>query len=302
MHVVVPLSGVESRPAVVAFDEGGAVVLVLENEMDVAALRALTHALGQLDQEGFGSIVENRMDGVEAEPVEVEFLDPVERIVNEEFTHLLDARVDGRAPWRVVPVGEGLRRNNMDVGAFRTEMIVDDVKQHHEAGRMGGGDEGLQVLRAAIGIGRCEWQYAVITPVPPAGESGDRHDLDGGDAEVSQVAQLADGRAKRAVRGEGANVQLVDDRLLPWAADPTVVVPDIGGRVHDYAGAVHVLRLLARCGIRNAHAVRQDEAIAHARMGIVGHQLVPAVVAGAHGMAQVALVQFDQNGLMRRRP
>ena len=112
-------------------------------------------------------------------------------------------------------LGEGLRCDDVDVGAFRTEVIVDDIEQHHEPARMGGVDEGLQVFRAAIGIGRREGQHAVIAPVPPAGKSGNRHDLDGSDAEIDQMVQLADGGAKRAFRCESADVQLVDDGLLP---------------------------------------------------------------------------------------
>ena len=213
-----------------------------------------------------------------------------------------DLRVDGRTPGRVVPLREGLRRDGVDIGAFRTEVIVDDVEQHHEAGGMGGVDERLQVVRAAIGVGRREGQHAVIAPVPPARESGDRHDLDGGDAEIDQMAELADGRAKGAFRREGADVQLVDDRLLPWAAGPGVVAPDIGGRIDDHAGAVHVLRLMARSRIGNPQAVRQDEAVARAGTRLAGDEFVPSVVDRLHGMASRTIIQLEQDGFMRRRP
>ena len=59
--------------------------------------------------------------------------------------------VDRRAPGRLVPVGEGMRRDGVEVGALGPEMVVDDVEQDHQAARVGGVDQRLQVLRPAIG-------------------------------------------------------------------------------------------------------------------------------------------------------
>ena len=41
-----------------------------------------------------------------------------------------------RAPRRLVAVGEERRRDAMQVVAFRTEVVVDDVDQHHEPARV----------------------------------------------------------------------------------------------------------------------------------------------------------------------
>ena len=198
------------------------------------------HPLRQFLEQRPVGVVEDRVDRVEAEPVHVEFVDPVERVVDEEFAHRGDQRVDGLAPGRMVPVGEGLRRNDVDVGAFRAEVIIDDVEQHHDAGGVGRVDQRLEVVRAAIGVGGRVGQHAVVAPVAVTREGGDRHDLDRRHAEIGEVAEPVDGGTEGAFRGEGADVQFVDDRLRPRAAGPAVVAPGIGAGIDHRARPVDI--------------------------------------------------------------
>ncbi len=55
--------------------------------MDLAIARRRAHPLGQLVQQVLGAVVQDRMHRIEPQAVEVEFLDPVERVVNEELAH-----------------------------------------------------------------------------------------------------------------------------------------------------------------------------------------------------------------------
>ena len=271
--------------------------------MDVPVGRRRAHPLGQLLQQMLRAVVEDGMHRVQPQAVEVELLDPVEGVVDDEFAHRAAVRpveVDRRAPWRLVAIGEGLRRNRVDIGAFRSEMVVDDVEQHHQPAGVGGFDQRLQVLGPAVGGIRGVGQHAVVAPVPAAGKITDRHDLDRGHAKRDQMVELADRGAERALRRKGADVQLVDDRLLPGAAAPADVAPSVGRWIDHLARPVHVLRLIARGRVGNAQAVRQHEAISRTGAGAIGDEFVPALAGRLHG-GRLA-VQLDLNLPVRRRP
>ena len=71
-------------------------------------------------------------------------------------------------------------------------------------------DEAAQIVRRAVEPRRREQVDAVVAPAELAGELGDRHHLDDRDAESRERRQLLRGRRPRALRREGADVQLVD--------------------------------------------------------------------------------------------
>src|SRR5690606_23300858 len=132
--------------------------------------------------------------GVEAQAVEVIFLEPIERVVNEEVAHQLAPlaiEIKRSAPGRVVPlIEEGWRVAAQEV-TFRSKMVVDDIEQYHEAARVGGIDQTFERLRTTVGgIGR-KGQHTVVAPVAITGKLGDGHELDGGDAERTQVVEAA---------------------------------------------------------------------------------------------------------------
>ena len=112
----------------------------------------------------------------------------------------LAVEVDRRAPRRLVPLGEELRRVRVQVVAFGAEVVVDDVEQHHEPARVRGVDEALQILGRAVGrVGR-ELQHAVVAPVAAAGKVGERHELDRRDAEIGEVVEPPLDAGERAFR------------------------------------------------------------------------------------------------------
>ncbi len=123
--------------------------------MDLPVRKFRTHAFRQFHQHvSFGEFVPDLVDRVEPEPVEVEFLQPVERVLDEEAPHRVLLVGDRRTPRRV-PLGveevPGVETEIIPVG---TEMIVDDIEQHHQPVAVRGIDEGLHVLRRAVSLVR----------------------------------------------------------------------------------------------------------------------------------------------------
>ena len=72
--------------------------------MDLAAGQRRPGALGDLGDDVLFAVVEDRMDGIEAQAVEVIFLEPVERVVDEEVAH----RPARRAPSKLRPAPQGV--------------------------------------------------------------------------------------------------------------------------------------------------------------------------------------------------
>jgi hypothetical protein len=78
--------------------------------------------------------------------------------------------------------------------AARADVVVDDVEDDAQTGAVGGVDEARQAVRAAIGrVGGREVD-AVVAPPVVAGELGDRHELDVGDAQLGQRREPGCGR------------------------------------------------------------------------------------------------------------
>src|SRR5690606_9916104 len=135
VDVVVPLRGVEPVREI-----AGAVVVVLEDEMDGTILDPGAHGGRELGQDVGIGIVEDRVDGVEAEPVDVELLEPVERVLDEEVADraaLRAVEVDPVAPGRAVAPGEELRVG-AEIVPLGSEVVVDDVEEKGEAARVAG--------------------------------------------------------------------------------------------------------------------------------------------------------------------
>ena len=175
--VVVPLRAILSARRVDAgIEQAHAVVVVFQHQMDRAAARGrqIAGRRAQFTQQhglaGLGDCV-NRIEPQAVEPV---LLEPVQRIFNREGADLRDTIVDRLAPRRLRRHVEPGRIAGQIV-TFRPEMIVDDVEKHHQPAQMRFVDQRLQVFGPAIGAVRRIQQHAVVTPVAPAGEIGDRH-------------------------------------------------------------------------------------------------------------------------------
>src|SRR5262249_44989672 len=71
-------------------------------------------------------------------------------------------------------------------------------------------------------------------------------------------------------------------------------------RVDDLARPVHVLRLIARGGVRHAQSVGQHEAIASTGAGAIGHELMPSCAETLHWHRLAIELNLDCG--MGRRP
>jgi hypothetical protein len=124
-------------------------------------------------------------------------------------------------------------------------VVVDDVDEHAEAPGVARVDQGLQPVGPAVGVVRRPQVDPVVAPAPAAGELDDRHELDGVDAQLDQVVEVVDGTGEGPGGREGADVQLVEHRVLERAPPPRRVGPGERRGVDELGRAVHVVGLAA---------------------------------------------------------
>src|SRR5690349_13421526 len=196
MQVIIPLSRISEWPAVCApYQPIRVVVFIFQDEMNVALGIGPATAHREFLEKILWTLVDDAVHGIEAQPVELELLEPIESILDDELTDraaALGIIVHGRSPWRVMPFGE-YRCVKREVISFRSEVVVDDVEHHHQAAKMCGIDEGLEMLGPAVGALRGEEGHAVIAPISLAGEIRNRHQFDCRDPESGKVIKLTDG-------------------------------------------------------------------------------------------------------------
>ena len=145
-------------------------------------------------------------------------------------------------------------------------MVVDDVEDDGDAERVGAIDEAAEIVGPAVEPGRREQVDAIISPAEPAREIRHGHHFDAGDAELGERRQLARSRLPASLRGEGADMHLVDDQLARarrprHAASLQAKRPGID----DFRRPVRPLRLKARGRVGQRRLVPiEAEPIAHA--------------------------------------
>ena len=248
MRIVVPLRPITRGFTRVQVVRG--VVVVLEHQVDPPlASGPGVRRRGDLVQDVHWRVVADRVHGVVAQAVEAIFLEPVERVVNEEVAHrpaVLAVEIDRLTPQRVMAVGKERRRVGVKIVALGPEVVVHDVEKDHQAVAVHGFDQTLQIVGSAVArIGR-EGEHAVVAPVATPRKIGDRHQLDRGHAEIRQIGQALDRRAKGTSGRESADVQLVDDRLVPRPAGPVAIVPFEHRGIDHFARAVRIVGIRAR--------------------------------------------------------
>ncbi len=221
--------------------------------------RAGQHALRPISSRSAArAVVADGVDGVEAQAVEMEFLEPVERVLDEEVAHLPRAAKLIAAPHGVLmSLGEELRR--VGGGSFRRGRSGCRRRRGRPSGRAHGPRRSaLQVLGPAVaGIGR-KRQHAVIAPVRRPGKSATGISSI---AVTPRLAKRSSGRARRGISslGEGADVQLVEHGLLPGPARQLVVHHRRAGRSPRSGHARPAAGSARRVG--HLEPIRQREAV-----------------------------------------
>src|SRR5271157_894519 len=285
MEVVAPL-GVDAVAACLARSDDGWVVEIAfgyEDEIASEGRREHLHLRGQLLQKMNCRAVDESVDGIEAQAVDVIVAQPHERVVTEESADLIAAgvlEVDGIAPRRAVIAG-AVGAEFAGVVADGAEVVIDHVEQHGEAAEMGGIDESLEPVGTAVELPHREEVDAVVAPAMVAGELGNRHQLDVGDAEVDEVVQPIDGGLERALGSEGSNVQLVDDAGGKRRSMPSSVSPGEWVVIVEARRAVDSIGLprAARIGVRS-RVIVEKEGIVSSVGGLVHSGLPPAAIVG----------------------
>src|SRR5712671_4727688 len=109
VEIVVPLRVVAGAATVCPSQVAGLIAVVFEDQMNFAIGDAAPDGLaGFADDIGL-ALVENRVDGIEAQPVEMELLQPIERIAYEKIAYRSVVRpreIDRGAPRRLVAAGK----------------------------------------------------------------------------------------------------------------------------------------------------------------------------------------------------
>ena len=131
-------------------------------------------------------IVVDRVDGIEAQPVDPVVARPQLGVLDGPLAHTPLRVVDRGAPVRVVPVGE-VRAERGDRLRAGADVVVDDVEDHAEPLAVRCVDEMRKALGGAVCGMRREGVEAVVAPVAVAGKRGDGHQLDRRDAELPQL-------------------------------------------------------------------------------------------------------------------
>src|SRR5712671_5898987 len=237
VEIVIPLRVVTRAATVCPPQVAGLIAVVFEDQMNFAIGDAAPDGLADFADDIGLALVENRVDGIEAQPVEMELLQPIERIAYEEIAHwpvMRPGKIDRGAPWRLVAADKEIWSDCRQIITLGTEVVVDDVQKDCEAACVTRLDEALQLVRPTVCRRRSVEKHTVITPIAASGKLRDRHQLDGRRAELGDMIEMLDRSGEVAGIGESAEVQLVENGLLPRTATPAEVGPIIRRGIDNF--------------------------------------------------------------------
>ncbi len=157
-------------------------------------------------------------------------------------------KIHRRPPGGIIFFGE-IRAKFSKVVSLGAEVIVDNVEDHSQAAAMAAVDELLQIFGAAVIMVHAEKIDSVVAPVPSSRGLRQRHQLHRIDPQFEQMVQFRRGAPEVASGGEGANMELVDERSLPLGSRPSPVGPAVGFVVDHSGEAVHPFGLVVATGI-----------------------------------------------------
>ena len=129
-------------------------------------------------------------------------------------------------------------------------MVVNHVQNDADAHSVGAIDEATEIIRRAVQPGRREQIDTVIAPAKAAGELGDGHDFEHGDAERRQFLQFTLGGLPGPLTRKRANMQLIKNLSLAVDALPVCVRPAEAGRIDRLGRPVRSFRLKTGSRIR----------------------------------------------------
>src|SRR4051794_29450884 len=101
------------------------------------------------------------MNCVEAKPIEVILLQPIQRIVNIKIAHRAAVRtikIDRLSPWSTVSLRKKVWCIQAQVIAFRPEVVINHIEKYHQTFPMCRINQALQVFRLSIASSRRKGQ------------------------------------------------------------------------------------------------------------------------------------------------
>lgn len=269
-EVVAPEGGHLAAALVEWSEQFGVEDVALGNEVDLAlkAGAEIGHAGSDVVGDVRLGFVGDAVDGVEAQAVEVEVLDPVADVFEDPGAGdagVVSVEIGSIAP-RCPMLVRDVAAEVVEVVPLGAEVVVNHVEDDRDATSVGCGDEVAQRFRAAQCVLRREEMDAVVTPVPATPALGERHEFDGGDAEVHEFIESCDGGGVTAFVGEGAEVELVDDEVRFGQALPGGVTAGEISWIDQLRLAVRSVGLESTAGVGSAFTERKLEGVAVAML------------------------------------
>ena len=163
--------------------------------------------------------------------------------------------------------------------------------------RLDGVDEPRETRRPAVGTVRRKRVEAVVAPPALARKGRDGHQLDRRHAELAERPQPRHDAGEGPLRGEGADVELVEDELVQLEPRPGRDLEP--GRVEQPRRSAHALRLPARMRVRPGVHTVEEEAVVVARESVGLAR--PDPVADLREL-RLAAVEPDGHRARERRP
>ena len=307
MHVVIPLRLVQGALVRIGAGQVSRLIgVVLEDEMDEAvAPGPLRRRARKLGEHVLAGSVRYGVDGVEAQAVEVKLLEPVQCVVHDERPRDLGAgpvEVDGISPGCFALATEERRSIAMQVIAFRTEVVVDDVEEDGQASDVTRIHEGLERFPPSVARVGGEGQDPVVAPAPPTGEVRYGHQLHRRHPERGEMIEPLGNRLESALRSERPHVELVEDEAFRGNAVPLRIGPGIRRRVDDLAGPVDIVRLKARGRVGHEELAVDPERVPRARGRVPRHPLGPAGRITRHRKSPLPVGEPELDAARGRRP
>src|SRR4051794_36634936 len=104
------------------------------------------------------------MHGIEPQAVEAILAQPIQRIVDGESAYFAHPVIDRATP-RGLRLGEEGWRVAAEIISLWSEVIVDNIEEHHQPAQVCFVDQRLEIIGAAVSTVGCVPQHAVISPV-----------------------------------------------------------------------------------------------------------------------------------------
>ena len=246
-------------------------------------------SLGNFGDDVPRRIVTNGLHGVQAQTIQMIFREPVDGIIDDEAPHAIASFavvIDRLTPRSLVARGEVWPKQT-EVIALVAEMVVDHIQNDGKAAAMSLVDEAAERFRPAVaGLHGIE-PDAVVAPVAAAGKGVDRHQLDGGHAELLKGIEPFDGSVESSLGREGAEVKLVEDIVKKRQTAPLGVGPLELQRIDNLCRTVNTLR--QQTGDRIGYLPAIDQ-IVIAVAGLRLDHCFPGIPAGVEVAAQFDLL------------